>query len=498
MKLNKNFFKSSFFLASIFLIVLSIPHFYQRYFDRDEGVYAAVSTSMFEGKTLYKDIWDHKPPLIYILYSPVALLGVPTGMFILKLIVIIIKIFTLYLFYRVLIKFNIRKSFYFPILLFLTFLLASPIFQGNTINVEVFFLPVTTLFILRILNKNFSYFEGFLLFLAFVIKFQAFAEIVAISTVFLLLTFLSEKRLKITKVCKFLLAFIIPLCFLVGVASYAGNLNEMIFSLLTVNFGYVDQSNYLVSIGNIVFSRSILIVGIFTLLTSVLYFIYFFKNKKFNISTRAFTILNIVLIEGFLVLYPQRNYGHYLLQLIPAILFIIIFLIYLLRKYSVIWVRFISVFISAIIIGGFFTLFTISDLAQLKPINSFPIANYYYKFLFENPNSPSSIYFSSDNAIENAAKYLKENYAGYERYYFYVADPWIINLSGLPYVNKYTYYLQMYFSDQMFLEEKGVMLSANVIFFDNTTVISPSLMSAIESSFLLEEIYENYNIYIKK
>ena len=58
--------------ASIFLLVrfqlLAIP------LERDEGCFAYIGHWMFQGKELYTDLGDNKPPLLYALYSLITFL----------------------------------------------------------------------------------------------------------------------------------------------------------------------------------------------------------------------------------------------------------------------------------------------------------------------------------------------------------------------------------------------------------------------------------------
>lgn len=48
--------------------------------ERDEGAYAFVAWNWLNGGLPYRDAFDHKPPLIYLLYMPALLFGAPTAM----------------------------------------------------------------------------------------------------------------------------------------------------------------------------------------------------------------------------------------------------------------------------------------------------------------------------------------------------------------------------------------------------------------------------------
>ncbi len=66
-----------FFLVGLFLlpILLYLP-FAGAPFERDEGVYATVAQGVLDGQVPYRDLFDNKPPLVYIWYAfSFALMG---------------------------------------------------------------------------------------------------------------------------------------------------------------------------------------------------------------------------------------------------------------------------------------------------------------------------------------------------------------------------------------------------------------------------------------
>src|SRR3989338_9380197 len=55
-------------VLSIFSI-LRFPSLFEPYWYGDEGIYQAIGIAINNGQPLYKDIWDNKPPLLYLIYS---------------------------------------------------------------------------------------------------------------------------------------------------------------------------------------------------------------------------------------------------------------------------------------------------------------------------------------------------------------------------------------------------------------------------------------------
>lgn len=52
---------------------MRIPSFFEWWWHGDESIYMVIGQQMARGSMLYVDIWDHKPPFIYIIYSLSAL-----------------------------------------------------------------------------------------------------------------------------------------------------------------------------------------------------------------------------------------------------------------------------------------------------------------------------------------------------------------------------------------------------------------------------------------
>jgi 4-amino-4-deoxy-L-arabinose transferase-like glycosyltransferase len=57
------------FIALLIVISVSLAFYPTLPFTENEGIYGAVAQEMRHGALLYKDVWDHKPPLIYLDYG---------------------------------------------------------------------------------------------------------------------------------------------------------------------------------------------------------------------------------------------------------------------------------------------------------------------------------------------------------------------------------------------------------------------------------------------
>ena len=58
--------------ALIFFLRL---HTYDEPLERDITIYAVIAHEMLDGKALYSDLWDHKPPAIYVTYAAAELIA---------------------------------------------------------------------------------------------------------------------------------------------------------------------------------------------------------------------------------------------------------------------------------------------------------------------------------------------------------------------------------------------------------------------------------------
>jgi 4-amino-4-deoxy-L-arabinose transferase-like glycosyltransferase len=58
--------------ALIFFLRL---HTYEEALERDVTIYAVIAHEMLDGRALYSDLWDHKPPAIYVTYAAAELIA---------------------------------------------------------------------------------------------------------------------------------------------------------------------------------------------------------------------------------------------------------------------------------------------------------------------------------------------------------------------------------------------------------------------------------------
>src|SRR5258708_1708183 len=68
-RLEKN--KQFWFLLiiSVIFFFLRLPSLLEPYWYGDEGIYETIGLALSKGRFLYTQIWDNKPPLLYLTYG---------------------------------------------------------------------------------------------------------------------------------------------------------------------------------------------------------------------------------------------------------------------------------------------------------------------------------------------------------------------------------------------------------------------------------------------
>src|SRR5579859_3851380 len=56
-------------IVSCVFFLLRLPSLFEPLWYGDEGIYEVIGMALQQGRLLYRDIWDNKPPLLYVLYA---------------------------------------------------------------------------------------------------------------------------------------------------------------------------------------------------------------------------------------------------------------------------------------------------------------------------------------------------------------------------------------------------------------------------------------------
>src|SRR3989344_2841500 len=258
-------------IISAFFFLLRIPSFIEPYWYGDEGIYQVIGMGLRNGRLLYRDIWDNKPPLLYVLY---ALYN--SDQFTIRLVSALFGIGSIIVFY-----FLAQNLFKKHILLFSAGLILSFAFLFKIVAIFDFIAFFLFLFFVHH-PKNFSK--------------KNISRIVEYST-YSIKTFL-----------QLLLGFFIPIFITVLFFFFQGALPDFLHAAFIQNVGYVGYGNTLF------FTQGLLVIKLI-LLSGVCFFLFL---KRAHIPKILLFILLWLSFSVFNAFFSARPYTHYALVLLPS------------------------------------------------------------------------------------------------------------------------------------------------------------------------------------
>ena len=140
------------FLLLLLVITLRIPSLFEPYSYGDETIYLTLGEGIRKGVTLYKDLHDNKPPLLYITAA------VAGNLFWFKAILLFSSLIGITLFFRFSEKLYPKiKNFAVISTVIFAILTTLPFLEGNIVNAENFMLvPTLAAFYILLFKKNSS------------------------------------------------------------------------------------------------------------------------------------------------------------------------------------------------------------------------------------------------------------------------------------------------------------------------------------------------------
>lgn len=295
-------------VACFVFVLLRFPSLIEPNWYGDEGIYQVVGNALNDGRMLYQEIWDNKPPLLYIVYAlsnsnlyTVKLLSLISGL---------ISIVSLY--YLSLKLFKNKLSTFVTVILFAV-LFGSPILEGNIANAENFMLLPTITSAFFVLKYSESKKIKYLLFAGLMLSISLIFKIVAVFDFLAFLTFLiiingkpNKQQLKDYSYFSLsLLLFLIlsALYFLIN-----GVYTDFVQAVFVQNLSYVGEEN------SFIFPMGILFLKTFLLLVSIS-FLWFFSKRATKQSVLIYSWVAFGIYSAF---FSDRPYTHYLLVLLPS------------------------------------------------------------------------------------------------------------------------------------------------------------------------------------
>lgn len=378
-------------ISSIVFFFLRLPSLFEPNWYGDEGVYQVLGIAINNGRLLYRDIWDNKPPFLYMLYS-----GVGSDQFAIRLLSLIFGLLSVFVFFllakKIFSEAKDNRAVFMSTGIF-TLLFGLPLLEGNIANAENFLiLPVLISALLVFKSKDnlrTLFLSGFFASLAFLFKIVGLFDFAAFF-VFIFIVSIAKINKKYIlgeseKLITFSLGFFIPI-FLTAVFFFFQKdaFSYFIDATFFANIGYVGYGN------NFLFPQGLLVLKLLALgaVTAIL-----FKNRNKIGNTEIF-ILTWFAFSLFSALFSGRPYTHYLLVLISSFSLLAGLILYnkKLRR-----IHLIILVLSIIVLYKNFSFFT-------------KIPQYYYNFLSFVTNNESVLSYRNFFDKQTAVDYELSSY----------------------------------------------------------------------------------------
>ncbi len=296
-------------LIAVSFVLLRIPSLTEPHWYGDEGIYQIICRALLNGRLLYQDIWDNKPPLLYLIY---ALVG--GNLYLIKLLSLFSGFVSIFAFHLLSGRLFMRKKTRYISLAIYSFLLATPLLEGNIANAENFMLlPVilAAYYMLRFSEtKKMAHLviSGLLLAVTLLIKIVAVFDVAAFIVFLIAISLAHKNRISPKPYIIFLLCSF-SLIFLSGVWFYlAGGFADFVGAVFIQNISYVGEENAFI------FPMGILLIK--TMILGFLSLLLILRSSKLS---KTATFLYAWIIFGlYSAFFSDRPYTHYLLVLLPA------------------------------------------------------------------------------------------------------------------------------------------------------------------------------------
>ena len=228
--------------------------------DKDESIYILGADSLLNGNLPYTEIWDNKPPGIFILFS-LAMLIFDRSIVSIRIISILATTFTSYFLYRIGATIDQKQGEKIGLLAGVLYAIFSLHNDGAAANAEIFFAPFVTVgFLLLFRNRQLSNIKVFMIGLIFGIGMQI-KYLVIMDTLALVLLgtwFRKERKIKekekeglikkLNSTLKFYLIFgiglILPAIFIAFIYQFYGYFDEYIYATISANSKYVAMLDF--------------------------------------------------------------------------------------------------------------------------------------------------------------------------------------------------------------------------------------------------------------
>ena len=302
----------------VLALILRIPSFFEPYYYGDEMIYLTLGQGIRHGLLLYRDIFDNKPPLLYL---TAALAG---NLFWFKTILAFWNIVTIAFFYKLAAKLFAKKESVQMVSTFIFAVLTTiPLFEGSIVNAELFMVGFTIIALYILLSENLNskkiFLAGILFGIGTLFKVPAALDAPIIVVYWLITTDFKDWGKVIKHSLVLFSGFILPIIISLLFFFLKGSLSSYITAAFLQNVGYLSsyrpgdvQKSFLVRNAPLLIRALIVFVGVVIL---------YLSRKKLSKNFILFCVWTFLGL--FAVTLSERPYPHYFIQVVAPVSFLL-------------------------------------------------------------------------------------------------------------------------------------------------------------------------------
>lgn len=300
------------------VVILRVPTFFEPYYYGDEMVYLTLGQGVRQGLTLYKDIHDNKPPLLYLAAAAAG------NLFWFKVMLAFWCLATIVFFYYLSKRlFENNLGVQKVSTLIFALLTTLPLLEGPTVNSELFMIGFTLAAFLILLkdklNSKNIFWAGFLLGIGTLFKIPAAFDAPVIVVYWTITKGLGRWKEVARDTLLLIAGFAAPLLLTFVYFFFKGALTDYIRAAFLQNIGYLSsfrpgdvRKPFIVRNAPLLFRALIVIVA-----TSITYIF----RKKISSKFVLFCIWTIFAL--FAITLSERPYPHYFIQAAAPVSFLL-------------------------------------------------------------------------------------------------------------------------------------------------------------------------------
>ena len=320
-------------VCALCLLVLYSSPLYKGLPDIDSSVFQVMGKGMLEHKIMYKELFDHKGPIVYIINALAFLVNNNYGLFIIETIIFYIGTIFVYKTSRIVLS---KKASIIVNLLYM--LISFRYFYGGNYTEEyaITFMSIAMYFIIKILHKKemnkklYWIMVGATFAINLLIKPTYISIWIAFGIVQLIASIKDKKIKELIKSIGYMLIGILIISVPIILYLIINNdIKNFIDAYIVMNMKYSDSSikMRIMKFGELSTAYKYNQYLLMMLISNIAIIF----SKSINKRTKSFITLFAV-ISLVLTAWAPNFYSHYLIQLAPAVSLEVIFLFYLIEQ----------------------------------------------------------------------------------------------------------------------------------------------------------------------